>query len=364
MVDKAISTFGGGFIGGICGRPTAQIQSVKVSRSYPVNEALLETATPRYLKVAYPFDRNLYMKPQKEHAITTFSYAHDLLYNRIWVFPQTIAAGFITEEQIHEITIWNAYLERSVDWTAIGVINENGTTFDYPTFPFTLPPTGDTVRDLTIEASGPPLQDTTWQITVDGLGFDVYTSGIRIVPLEPEPNWGRNIKMGYSFNTVMFNTERFFEQRRALQEISVRRASLNFVLKDYASARMFNRIAYGHDKIFGIPIYPEKLYPTAVTQGTNTVNVSNSTEFMWNLKNRAAFIVIVDHENHVIEIKEFTQVNDYDIVLKTAIIESFDITRTVVYPCLFATVQSVKYGEPSSHVRTAAIEFKEYLSSG
>ncbi len=363
MVDYAICTIHNQRLQG---RPTNQINSEKVSRSYPPNEVLGQDGMypPEHLYVAGPLEEGYFMRPDREYGVITFSYAHDLLYNRIWVFPLRIAGGFITEEQTHEITIWNAHLERSADWTAIGVINQEGTDFDYPTFPYTLPPTGDTVRDLTIEAAGPPLQDTTWQLTVDGLGFDIYVDGIRIVPLEPEPNWQNNIQMSYGFSTVMFNTARFFEQRRALQEISTRKMTLNFVVKDFAAQRLFNRIAYGHDKIFGVPIYQEKLYPTAVTQGTNTIQHSNNSQYYWNLRNRTTFVAIVDHENHLVEIKEITSVTDYNIALKTAILESFDVTRTIVYPVLFATVSSVKYSEPSSHVRTATIEFGEYLSSG
>ncbi len=363
MVDKAICTV---YDERLTGRPTNAVASEGVKNSYPPNTALGEDAQQysTHLYVAEPLEDGMFMAPQREYGVVTFSYAEDLLYNRIWVFPQRIAGGFITEEQTHEITIWNAHLERSADWTAIGVINEDGTLFDYPTFPFTLPPTGDTVRDLTIEATGPPLQDTTWQLTVDGLGFDIYVDGIRIVPLEPEPNWQNSIKMGYNFSTVMFNTARFYEQRRALQEISTRKLNLQFVLKDFAAQRMFNRIAYGHDKIFGIPIYQEKLYPTSVVQGTNNIAHSNNSEFYWNLRNRATFVVIVDHENHIVEIKELTSVTDYNIALKTNILTSFDVTKTVVYPCLFATVSSVKFGEPSSHVRTCDIEFGEYIASG
>jgi hypothetical protein len=351
------------------GVPTDQISSENAKRSYPLDENLIEIATfgtrePRYLGVGTELQQGYYMTPSEEFGWIGFNYLTDMLMNRIWVTPLRIAGGFITEEQIYEITIWNAYLERSVDWTAIAVIREPGTQFDFPAFPFSFAPTASINRDLTIDRFGPPLQDTYWQLTIDGLVFEIYVDGIRVVPLEEEPNWESEIKMAYNFQTVMYNTERLHEQRRALQEISSRKTNFTFVLEQLRNHRFFNRIAYGHDKIFGVPIFSEKLFPTAVTQGTTLITHSNSNEFMWNFQNRMQFVMIANHEDRILEIKEVLSFTDYQITLKATITESFDINKTVVYPCLFCVVGGAKYNEKSSHVQTADLEFKEFISSG
>jgi len=365
MARKGITTFEER----LEGSPVDQIFSVKSSRVYPLDENLIELATfgdrePRYLGVAEELQQGYFMAPTREYGWTGFNYLFDMLMNRIWVTPLRIAGGFITEEQLHDITIWNAYLERSVDWTAIAVIREPGTQFDYPAFPYSFAPTASIDRVLTIDRFGPPLQDTYWQLTIDGLVFEIYVDGIRVVPLEEEPNWENEIKVEYNFQTVMYNTERLHEQRRALQEISSRKMNFSFVLEQLRNHRFFNRIAYGHDKIFGVPIFSEKLFPTAVTQGTALITHSNSNEFMWNFQNRMQFVMIANHEDRVLEIKEVLSFTDYQITLKATITESFDVNKTVVYPCLFCVVGGAKYNEKSSHVQTADLEFREFISSG
>jgi hypothetical protein len=351
------------------GAPTDQISSAISKRFFPLDENLIELATfgtrrTRYLGVGTELQQGYFMDPNSQVGWIGFNYLLDMLMNRIWVFPTRIAGGFITEEQLHTITIWNAYLERSVDWTAISVIREPGTQFDYPAFPYSFAPTASIDRTLTIDKDGPPLQDTYYLLTIDGELFEIYIDGIRIIPLEPDPNWGQDVRTSYEFQTVMYNTPRLHEQRRALQEIAHRKLSFEFNLERIEHQRTFNRVAYGHDKIFGVPIYSEKMYVTAATAGTNIIDVSNSNEFMWNMQNRTQFIILMDHEDQVVEIKEILTVTDYQIVLKTNIVETFELSKTYCYPCLFCTVSAAKYNEKTSHVQIANLDFKEFIPSG
>lgn len=349
------------------GAPGNYIISTNSKRSYPLLEALGQEPMPPYLgylHLAERIESTKFMQPAQEHGLWMFRYGEDMLFNRIWVEPLLISAGFITEETIHEIEIWNAYLDRDVLWTSVVVIRQPGTDFDYPTLPFEITKTADIVRDITVFKDGPPLQDTYYQMTIDGVLFVIYISGIRIVPLEPEPNWESGIKNEYEFQTVMFNTEYFREQRRALQDKSNRKIGFTFNLDELENHRFFNRISYGHDKIFGVPIFSEKMYPTLATQGTSVITTSNSNEFLWNMQNRTQFVILANHTDRVLEIKEILNFTDYQINLKSVIVESFDLTKTVVYPCLFGTVSAVKYNEKTTHVQTADVEFKEFIASG
>ena len=178
-------------------------------RQFPIDEILGYGASPRYLKVAEDFFRFVIILRRNRNGWLGFSYGEGLLFNRIWVDPIRIAAGFITEESIHEIEIWNAYIDRTVFWTSVAVIRQPGTDFDSPALPFEIARFGDLVVDLTIYKAGPPIQDTYWQMTIDGEDFEIYIDGIRIIALEPGMNWAQDLKMTYAFETVMYNTERF-----------------------------------------------------------------------------------------------------------------------------------------------------------
>jgi hypothetical protein len=334
----------------------------KESRIFPIGELLIHPATPRYLQVAEALDRDIIMAGLKNFGWIGFDYILELLMNRIWVDPLRYAAGFITEEQTFEVEIWNAYLERSVDWTAVDVISQDGTSFDYPALTFTLPKTADIVRTMTIFKDGPPLQDTYYRLTIDGIEFEIYINGIRVVPLEYELNWLRGVRSTYAFETVMYQTQFFHEQRRAMIDKCRRGAGFELNLHNIDSHRFFNAISYAHDKVIGIPIFSEQMYPTALTLGSTAIPISNSNEFLWNFQNRTTFVIIVDHETLATEIKEILNFTDFNINLKAIITETFNLNTTVVYPCLFCTIRAVRFGEETDGVSLAKLQFEEFQS--
>jgi hypothetical protein len=56
----------------------------------------------------------------------------DLLFERIWVEPLTVAAGFITETTTHEISIWNAFKDTAKSFSSMSSENPTGTTLPTP----------------------------------------------------------------------------------------------------------------------------------------------------------------------------------------------------------------------------------------
>jgi hypothetical protein len=341
---------------------TTPYHTDKESRIFPIGELLIVPVTPRYLRVAEELDSHIIMIEREQFGWIGFDYLFDMLMNRIWVEPLRIAAGFITEEQTYDIEIWNAYLERSVIWSSVVVIRQPGTDFEYPALPFTIPKTADLVQTMTIFKDGPPLQNTLWQLTIDGIEFEIFIDGIRVIPLEPELNWIDKLKSTYSFETVMYNTQFFYEQRRAMIEQCRRGAGFKLTLFGSDNPRFFNLISYAHDKILGIPIFSEQMHPTALTLGSTSIPLSNSNEFLWNFQNRTSFVIIVDHETNTTEIKEILNFTNNNINLKSAITETFNVVRSMVYPCLFCTVRAVKFSEKTSHTNEATLEFLEFQS--
>jgi hypothetical protein len=213
---------------------------------------------------------------------------------------------------------------------------------------------------MTIEKDGPPLQDTYYKLTLDAVEFIIFIDGIRVIPLEPEINWIDNLKSTYSFETVMYQTEYFYEQRRALIEDCRRGAGFKLTLNRLENHRFFNLISYAHDKIIGVPIFSEQMYATALTIGSTAIPISNSNEFLWNFQNRTTFIIIVDHETNETEIKEMLNFTDFNINLKSQITGTFNVNTTVIYPCLFCTVRAARFREKTSHINEAQIEMQEF----
>ena len=145
-------------------------------------------------------------------------------------------------------------------------------------------------------------------------------------------------------------------------ELSRRNSSFKLTLDNIMNHRTFNMLSYGHDKVFGVPIFNEQMYPTALTVGSTSIPLSNSNEYLWNMQNRTSFVIIVDHETGTNEIKEILNFTNSNINLKSQIIETFNLARTIVYPCLFCTLRSVRWKEETDTINEATVQFNEYQS--
>lgn len=298
--------------------------------------------------------------PSRSIMSPLFSAGNDLIFERIWVTPQLIEASFITESKDYEIAIWNAYQERSVVFSAIDSTSPTGTTLTTPTLPVNITQSDDLVLTLTIDQEGPPLQNTTYTTTIDGIDFVITITGIRVIGLVPEPNWGPGIQINYSFETAMFQTPRFREQRRPLMDTPYRQAYLRYLSYDTEAHRFFYVLAYGHDKIFGVPIYNEMMRASDIPNGGTVITTTTATTDMYNLNNLCSHIAIVDHNNNLSEIKEFSSIGTNSITVSQAITGTYNVNTTLIYPVFFASVTSLQKSHATDDVETIEIEFGEF----
>jgi len=291
------------------------------------------------------------------------SYGKDHLFGRVWVRPVLIEVGFITEELVYEIKIWNAWLSRSIDFTNVSVIAQDGTSLDYPALPYTMPQSGSLVLDLTVEKDGPTSQSTLYGLTLDGDVYNVQITGLRVIALEPDIEWDKSPKIDYAFQTVMFqDPARYQEQRRPLIEYPDRKQSVSYLLLDNTAHRIFNMFSYGHDKVFGVPIYNEKMVPSDITAGLDIIQLVTSTDYMYNLKNNCQFIIIVDHDNNQAEIKEIKSISANEIEVETVVAETFNLQTTFVYPALLSLIQASRFAEETDNIQIVTVDFKEFVA--
>jgi hypothetical protein len=275
----------------------------------------------------------------------------------------TVAAGFITEKQTHSISIWNAFQERSVEFTSMSSVAPDGTSMPTPTLPRTIPQSGDVVLTLTIDQNGPPIQETYYRPLVNGVTYSIYITGIRVLGLWAGPTWEKGIQISYGFETAMFQTDRFEEQRRPLMANPYRTLTATFPIYSRDAHKFFYDLAYGHDKLFGVPIYNEMLLVDTITQGSATITTSTPTDNMYNLNNLSSYIAVVDHDNGMAEIKEVSSITpSYTITTTNAMVADFAADTTRVYPIFFGLIQSVRSGHLTDDVEVVEIEFQEFNS--
>ena len=328
------------------------------------NTAQESSEAPSYYVMRNVADGPPYRLPSKMvKAVFLHNYGEENLFYRIWVSPQLIEMGFITEDDQFEIKIWNAYLDREVDFTGVAVVDQEGTLLTYPSLPWTITRSDSLTLDLDVYKEGPPVQNTYYSLTIDGEVFVTNITGTRIIPIEPDIQWNGNHVMTYEFMTVMYQDGvRFKEQRRPLYDVPDRRLAVTYQLEGTSAHRLFNLFSYGHDKVFGTPIYYEKMVPATITVGSPVITLVTDTTDMYNLNNNAVFIIIVDHENEIAEIKEIDTIATNQIDVVKNIVETFDVDATFVYPVFLSILHAVSFSDDSDNVETMEAEFREYIA--
>ena len=147
---------------------------------------------------------------------------------------------------------------------------------------------------------------TTWLLTIDGIEFEIEITGVRVIPWFLDLNWDKLPVITYDFETVIFTTNYLKEQRRSLSDESWIELSAKFDTSSGNNRKIFNLLSYGQDKVFGIPIYTEKMTVDSIS--TSSLDVNEDMTYLWNLQNNALYVIIVDHENALAEIKEIDSI--------------------------------------------------------
>jgi hypothetical protein len=294
------------------------------------------------------------------NSIFPHSYGDDQLFWRIWFEPETIDAGFIVESVEHNIKIWNAYLDQLATITAISGVDEDGTTLDYETPPIKIGKFGDKWFTLTIETDGPPIQDSSWEFTVEGVTYDSQIDGIRIVSMPWEPDWDSKYRVEIHMETAIDRNSYFAEQRRPLRHLPLYKFSLRYKETGVPAQLLKHTIAYGHDKVFGVPVYNEHCYPSASFYGSTTINTSNDLSTNWALNNRADYVVIIDHTTMEAEVKEISSVSSNSIEVTIAVATNFNYLTSIVYPLIMCTCDTSSLRPESDNALVGDLVFTQY----
>jgi hypothetical protein len=296
----------------------------------------------------------------RRNGVLPFSAGQHLIFERVWVEPVRVDAGFITEELTYSISIWNAFQSQSVAFTSMASVNPTGTSMPTPSLPVDIRQSDDILLTLTIDETGPPIQDTYYKPLVNGVLYSIYITGVRVLGLAPGPTWEKGIQIRYGFQTSVFQTERFEEQRRPLMDSPYRTVTASFPITSRDAHQFFYDLAYGHDKIFGVPIYNEMLLIDTITQGSATITTTTPTANMYNLNNLCTHVIVVDHGTGQAEIKQISSIGANSIVVTRTMVDDFEANSARVYPIFFGTIQSIRSGHLTDDVAVVELELEEF----
>ena len=298
----------------------------------------------------------------KQKGFLTTTYGRDFIFNRLWFSPTEIDAGFITEDQITNIEIWNAWEDEQLVFSMAAGVDSDGTTLLLPKLPRILQPGAELTLPLTVHEVGPAIQATVWTITIGGVDYQVVVSGIRVLSMAVPPNWESPLSLTYRFDSVMFQTERFHEQRRPMFDLPIRILSAKYLVQARESQVFFNLASYAHDKLFGVPIYNEMLVPTQADNGDTTIKLATPTADMYNLNNNAEYVMIIDHANEVGEIKGIDTISANEIETTRPITGAYAIKNIRVYPIFFGLLKRIGFSEATDRHSVVELEFEEFIN--
>lgn len=279
----------------------------------------------------------------KQSIIKVPDFAEHIIYNDIIRNPLELDVGFIIDDKDYTLELWNTK-KHNVTITDVDFSPDaSGLDLVYPVPPITIPKRGNGVYSLTVLQQGPPTQKTTISFIIGGVSHNIFVEGIRVVSLPFEPNWGSKVQMDFIFETVLYQTERYNEQRRPLQSLPRRGEHFTIDEKDLTAQRFMNSVIYGKDKIYGVPIFNEIFHPTNATVGDTVINTASNIEKLWNLNNSCSYVMFFDFVSSAYEVKEISVVGTNSITLTDALVKTFTIGNTVLYPIFLCYLDSVRW---------------------
>lgn len=296
------------------------------------------------------------------HHAVGFHVKEEVYYNRVWVDPQIIYAGFILYDVPEQIIVWNAFLDQSVEIASMTATGTDGTLLDY-TIPQTLQPLGAAIWDLIIEKDGPPTQDAYYYPVIGGVTYTIHIYGVRLLTIYSEPNWEMPPSVTMEFMTIVSQSERFYEQRRPLYPNPARDISATYLVQNVEAQIFFNSMSYGHDKVMAVPVYNEQMQSANLSVGNGSITTIGSHEYLWNLHNHCTYIAVTDHVNGVVEVLEIDSFPDNTTIdLVVNITATFDPNSTVIYPVVVSTLKAIKMDTAVDNMDVINVDFKEYVS--
>jgi len=144
--------------------------------------------------------------------ISPFEDTH--IYERIWLEPVLIEAGFIVEDVMYSAWLWNAYRNQSVTLSDIVEYAVSGTYMDQGTFPRDLEIWEEEQFDLYIYKTGPSILNGTYTFELGVVSCVLEVTGMRVIPFFYDIDWDGKFNLTYNFSTVIAESKKLYEQRR------------------------------------------------------------------------------------------------------------------------------------------------------
>lgn len=175
------------------------------------------------------------------------------------------------------------------------------------------------------------------------------------------PNWNYPVQLSYKFETIISMTRLFYEQRKALRLLSVRKHIFTITENDNYET-IWNYFVRRHASSFLVPIFTEplKISGTGSLVGATSLIVNNF-EFYYNLRNLTSYCLLVDlRENNLkSELVILTNLINNVEIRCSAVVDNFLREYTWVFPVFRAFLSSKTRQDITDNMTQMDFEFTE-----
>jgi hypothetical protein len=288
--------------------------------------------------------------------------AHDFLYdqvlNRIWFSPDTIDAGFITDDTPYDVWIWNAFREKTLTVSTVTPADHDGVAFPVK-LPAQIPAMQERKWALTVTEKGPAVMDMVFSLVIDGEKNPIHITAMRVILMALEPDWSDGISFKLSFDTIIATGKTLKEQRRPLVPVPARELSVSYVVEGIEDQILLNRISWCHDKMVGVPIYHEPVYVADVTEGDTVLTAVMDIAGFVNLNRLSRYVILINRTTGLYGLYAVEDIEGQSITLTKPVTLSYPSKVTVVYPVMFALVGAAEFDVLTPIAKQARITWKE-----
>jgi len=293
----------------------------------------------------------------EEHSGTHQNTGFKMIDHNIFLFPDEISIPLISENIEHIITLWNASQETQVLIDII-IDGQQGITLEGIDPPYEIYPENILLFTLTVLSDGQPTQNTTITFTFqEHPPITLTIEGTRILGFPYITNSG-DFTIDYNFETVIFNSDRFKEQRRGLLDKYKRTLSGGFIYQDIEQKQLLRFLVDNYNKVLGVPIYSEPLFFGIDIQGLSVVPLINTTTNYDNLE-IADYAIILDNNTHIAEIKEILYFTTNSIVFSNNVTKYFNYETSLIFPVFTGFLHEKNVDELLSSLSQVSLTFKE-----
>jgi len=178
-------------------------------------------------------------------------------FDRIHIFPRERDLGSVVSEQVIDVEVWNAFLDRAKVLDDIVVTGPAGISVtDHLGVPAEFPASDSQIFEVTVSAEGDPQIDNlvTFEflgIATEGTGLAIV--GFRLIPFPFPPNMATAVDEDFGYLTDVLRSRSGMEQRVQLRAVPIGAIGYSVFLEDRRDAQMAAAILFGNQpRAYGV----------------------------------------------------------------------------------------------------------------